>query len=905
MKIKNMKLMLLGLIGLMSATTASAIITPGDTRKEGTITYTVTAVALDETGRSVNGIVYDLRTVTWQDGNKTESTTKEATVTGVNAQATDAEVATLTIPAEVNGDKGTYKVTEITAGWENAATMKDVRKKTTSLSIDITNLRAALPATAYSTFSALTSLTIKDASTSTTPLTASFDGSGCAFQATLTTLDLTQSRINTIATNGLKGYTALTGFDFGTNINIVGANAFDGDYGISTLTIPATVVGIGSNAFDNMYLAKTATTPAKGLATLTINGADNTYNANGTIKTSVIPAAFAGNYLLSSVKVGSTTATDIASGAFANAPLTSIDLSGATALATITGAFDTGLALQSVQLYGSALTTLAATDLDLSGSQRSLTAITLPKGLTTLSQSFSDFVVLEAIDLSVTGVKKIPANEFEFTGTLVNPATKKPYAAPKLAAVKLNAETTKINSSAFAGQSVLTSIEGLNQNKLEFIGGYAFEGTALTAIDLSAATNSAFTTIYGYTFANMESLATITLPAQISSMSTAAFANDGAVTSINLEALTKLTTLNPIFHEGVVGVSAAPEVAIPITSLTLPANLTTINDGALQLLDITEIDIPSKVTSIGQYAMQGCIKLKNFTWNDAPQRTIANNAFRGDDHLESVKMVTYGGIWGTYTGLTIVDLWGVPANDTPVDLIFQGNKKDVLKFVVNAEDQATLIAQGWTEANLQFCTLTAEGASTFTFSEKSKTGEYYYATHYNFNQATWFPEEDFEVFAAVVEGSNVVLSAASTEGGYYKVSTSDVCVVRSKKLEADYELKNATFNDISTMPALNDLTVAPWPVTPSRLSYQYILGVKGGVVAFYRITSGTIGTGKVYINAATPADRLNIVFDGEATAIQGFKAEAESNAPIYNLNGVRVNKAGKGVYIQNGKKFVK
>jgi hypothetical protein len=47
------------------------------------------------------------------------------------------------------------------------------------------------------------------------------------------------------------------------------------------------------------------------------------------------------------------------------------------------------------------------------------------------------------------------------------------------------------------------------------------------------------------------------------------------------------------------------------------------------------------------------------------------------------------------------------------------------------------------------------------------------------------------------------------------------------------------------------------------------------------------------------------VLEGEATAIQGFKAEAESNAPIYNLNGVRVNKAGKGVYIQNGKKFVK
>lgn len=42
-----------------------------------------------------------------------------------------------------------------------------------------------------------------------------------------------------------------------------------------------------------------------------------------------------------------------------------------------------------------------------------------------------------------------------------------------------------------------------------------------------------------------------------------------------------------------------------------------------------------------------------------------------------------------------------------------------------------------------------------------------------------------------------------------------------------------------------------------------------------------------------------------ATGINGVKA-AESTAPVYNLNGVRVNKVQKGLYIQNGKKlFVK
>jgi hypothetical protein len=40
---------------------------------------------------------------------------------------------------------------------------------------------------------------------------------------------------------------------------------------------------------------------------------------------------------------------------------------------------------------------------------------------------------------------------------------------------------------------------------------------------------------------------------------------------------------------------------------------------------------------------------------------------------------------------------------------------------------------------------------------------------------------------------------------------------------------------------------------------------------------------------------------GEGTGIIGINAD-ESNAPIYNVAGQRVNKAQKGVYIQNGKK---
>jgi hypothetical protein len=61
------------------------------------------------------------------------------------------------------------------------------------------------------------------------------------------------------------------------------------------------------------------------------------------------------------------------------------------------------------------------------------------------------------------------------------------------------------------------------------------------------------------------------------------------------------------------------------------------------------------------------------------------------------------------------------------------------------------------------------------------------------------------------------------------------------------------------------------------------------------------------------ADGARIIWLGEdeATAIFGVKgidvkdALRQNDGAIYNLQGVRVSKPGKGIYIQNGKKFVK
>lgn len=72
----------------------------------------------------------------------------------------------------------------------------------------------------------------------------------------------------------------------------------------------------------------------------------------------------------------------------------------------------------------------------------------------------------------------------------------------------------------------------------------------------------------------------------------------------------------------------------------------------------------------------------------------------------------------------------------------------------------------------------------------------------------------------------------------------------------------------------------------------------------------TIGVHKAYININVPAGaKLSLLFDdGETTGIESINATdattSEGDDAYYNLNGQRVSKPAKGVYIHNGKKVI-
>ena len=76
----------------------------------------------------------------------------------------------------------------------------------------------------------------------------------------------------------------------------------------------------------------------------------------------------------------------------------------------------------------------------------------------------------------------------------------------------------------------------------------------------------------------------------------------------------------------------------------------------------------------------------------------------------------------------------------------------------------------------------------------------------------------------------------------------------------------------------------------------FSVGEKGATIPVYRAY--------FQVDQTAGARTLSFTVDGETTAIEGVATEGQQNGAVYNLNGQRVEKAAKGLYIQNGKKVV-
>lgn len=169
------------------------------------------------------------------------------------------------------------------------------------------------------------------------------------------------------------------------------------------------------------------------------------------------------------------------------------------------------------------------------------------------------------------------------------------------------------------------------------IGDEAFKWSEFTAFDMSAAYS--LQRIGASAFAECRQLENVIFPAvessSLSEIGPLAFHHDFALKNINLED-TRLEVLESLFSK-----NERDEISIPgLKTLRLPSTLTEIKAYALQFLDITEIEIPSGVTTFANRVLEGCIYLKDVTWKDCQITSIPKQTFLGDDKLENVTILT-------------------------------------------------------------------------------------------------------------------------------------------------------------------------------------------------------------------------------------------------------------------------
>lgn len=182
----------------------------------------------------------------------------------------------------------------------------------------------------------------------------------------------------------------------------------------------------------------------------------------------------------------------------------------------------------------------------------------------------------------------------------------------------------------------------------------------------------------------------------------------------------------------------------------------------------------------------------------------------------------------------------------------------------------------------------------------AKSNDIYYAT---FSSASACEFAGADVFTVNVEGENIVLNEVASKqvpantGVLVKSTANAVTVTRLKSAPA--------------IEGTNLLKPASEKMTEGfkfyKLAYDNYTE-KTGLGFYWGAAEGgafTVKPGLAYL-AVPQAQAANVKgfsFDGTQTGINGVEATAAKGA-IYNLNGQRVEKAQRGIYIQNGKKFI-
>lgn len=156
-----------------------------------------------------------------------------------------------------------------------------------------------------------------------------------------------------------------------------------------------------------------------------------------------------------------------------------------------------------------------------------------------------------------------------------------------------------------------------------------------------------------------------------------------------------------------------------------------------------------------------------------------------------------------------------------------------------------------------------------------------------------------KVMTAKVENNKLVTTTLSAG----TVIPANTAIIVNAEEAGDVSFEMA--GESGSMDLANDLQASTGEGVTADGTTQYCLTEQDGKVGFGKVKAGVvIPAGKAYLVVKEQAAANFFAFDGTVTAIKNVETSATADGAYYTLQGVKVEKPTKGIYVHNGKKVV-
>ena len=507
-----------------------------------------------------------------------------------------------------------------------------------------------------------------------------------------------------------------------------------------------------------------------------------------------------------------------------------------------------------------------------------LTSVKIPGTISNLiSDVFRNCSNLETVTIC-NGVKCIGAWTFQH--------------CYKLSKVELPNSITIIGVSAFTACSSLNSID--LPNGITTIGESAFTGCGLSSIIIP----NSVKTIGCAAFSGCSDLQTISLGKGLTYMGSSAFKGCSNLQSIEIpngitniaqntfQGCSNLSSVNLGNKITYIGASAF-DGCNSLTDITIPSKLTTIESSTFQNCSgLTAVSIPNSVNCIGSLAFDGCNNLETIIIGSGI-KDIGYCAFNGASKLMDV--FCYANDVPSTSAAAFQSLPSGARLHVPSSSISKYKQitpwNGFNNYIAISDDMPVISS----EITVNMSSNIATFSSPYPLDFSSVSGVKAYVGS-GYNPSTG--DLTLTRIYAVPAGEGLLLKG---DAGIYNVP----CV----------ETNNFSANLLIGAP--EDIIIDPIEGDYSNfiLSNDPIKGV-----GFYPLSaSGSLTAGKAYLQLPTSilpaASRsLRMVFEDEEEEVTGINSLNEkgamSNEKFFDLQGRRVEKPTRGLYIKDGKKIM-